>query len=211
MRRLLIVLLLPAVACATGGAPDTDTTDGPGEATTTTVAETTPTTEGTTTTGGDEAALPEGWTRCENLVEGYSIGYPSDWYTDSLGPETECVWFDPQPFQLEEDTEGPVAALNARAEAVSFDDVGATIPSEARLVTEEETTVAGHAAIRLEYVYEEEGPLLPEGTRVYEYRIDREGELFLVMTTALPETDDETYQDHKDVVDQAVETLRFSS
>lgn len=76
--------------------------------TTTPVTETTvPVTEttATTTTSTTTEVVPQ-FATCQNTRYGWTLEYPADWYTDDAGdPELTCTMFDPEPFEVELDTE----------------------------------------------------------------------------------------------------------
>ena len=57
--------------------------------------------------------MPASWRPCDNPPAGYSIGYPSDWYTATLDGQFACSFFHPEPFTIPANSEFPRVALQA--------------------------------------------------------------------------------------------------
>lgn len=152
--------------------------------------------------------LPEGWGLCTNAVRRYRIGYPKQWFTAQNSDEDACRWFNPQPFQVVAQNDGPATALEAYPDSVSFEEAirGMTNPAVARTLRRGVTTVRGRRALRLEVEATGIGPM-PKGTRIFAYLVDfGERGIFVVETTALAPGD---YAANKAVVEQAAQTLRW--
>jgi hypothetical protein len=163
----------------------------------------------TTETAKEERPLPENWSLCTNAAAGYSIGYPAGWYTTHPEPEQACQLFDPEPFPIPGGTDFPPPALSVAQTPGSVAEYlqVATDPAFWRTVTREDTTVAGHPAVRIETEFvASEGESEP-GTRSYGYVLDRDGTIVTVFATGLP--GDAGYSRYKAVADKAVTTLRF--
>lgn len=198
---VLIPVLLAALAgCNGAGDPaprETVTVPGP------TVIE-------TVTPDPVEGALPEGWATCTDEGQGYEIGYPEDWQSDAQGLEDECRLFDPEPFEIEPQTELPVTAMMVHRARLSFERAVEEWFDEDLydIKIEEETTVDGNDAIRYERT-QREGLLYPEGTTFYGYLIDHEGRAFYVQTVEIP-GEDRNSERFREVVDQAVDSLSFN-
>jgi hypothetical protein len=149
-------------------------------------------------------ALPASWTLCQNPISGFSIGYPSDWYTTSFSPSDACGLFDPDPFTIPAGDSLTVAVHAFRspmaAQPPAFD------PAQFTTILSEPTTAGGRTAYRFEVV-SLGVPLISAGTRIYGYIIDSGGKAFTVETTAV--AGDPRYNNWKAVVDTAVGTLKF--
>jgi hypothetical protein len=174
-----------------------------------TVVETRATTVTRTRTieGPGEVVRP-GWSLCTNSRRGYSIGYPSGWYTTHLRASQACEYFDPRLFEIIPGTEFPPTALFAAQTEESVDAYveQLTDPMFFDTISDADTIVGGRTAILIETVATGEGES-EAGERRYAYVIDREGRAFVVLATGLP--GDERYEHFKAVADEAVQTVRF--
>ncbi len=218
-RRRFLALVSLAVLGACGPAevqdagapptpPETTTSTTPVPATTTTsklaVATTTTAKAAPATTNTTSAALLTGWSRCTNAERGYSIAHPPGWHTAH-----GCRYLDPEPLDIPPYTDGFFSALMTVDDDVPFNEMAQR--SNDRFVvilTREQTTVGGRPAVRYEMESTGEG-LLDKGSRVYSYVIDRSGRSFEVATAWFPGTSPAEYQLRKQIVDQAVQTIRF--
>jgi hypothetical protein len=163
------------------------------------------------------AGLPAGWVRCTNGALGYSIGYPGEWFTTDVfdgesDPANACRWFSPTPFGPEGNVvaEGWGYPLEV-AIGGSFEEERLELraPEVGQVLVEEPFTVDGHRAIRAEYVTGLD-PVADNG-RHYQYLIELGPERTLIVHTTETRGITGVYEENKTVVDQAVETLRFSS
>jgi hypothetical protein len=146
--------------------------------------------------------LPEGWLRCVNAVAGYSIGYPSGWYTTQIRSAEVCAQFHPSRFTIPLESEYPLTALNARrVEGLP----ARTDTAYEHTLLWQDVTVGGRRAVRFETSSTGEGQGLA-GTRQYGYVIRHGGGLISVHTTAEP--GETRYSAWKAVVDEAAHTLR---
>jgi hypothetical protein len=171
----------------------------------------------TVTVDGSEDAARPGWSTCTNARRGYSIDYPSGWYTTHLRPSQACEYFDPEPFEILEGTEFPPTALFVTITLEPFDTYveQLTDPAFFDTIRREDTKVAGLEATLIETEATGEGENEP-GERRYGYVVDascagnvcvKSGRVLVVLATALP--GDERYEQFKAVADDAVETVRF--
>jgi hypothetical protein len=171
----------------------------------------------TVTVEGQADVVRPFWSVCSNMRRGYSIAYPSGWYTTHLGPAQACEYFDPDRFEIFPGTEFPPTALFAALTQESVETyVGQlTDPMFFETLQREETRVNRRPAILVEVEATGEGESEP-GERTYGYVIEvgciggvcrKAGRAFVVLATGLP--GDERYEDFKLVVDEAVETVRF--
>jgi hypothetical protein len=146
--------------------------------------------------------LSGGWLLCTNAHVGYSIRYPANWYTTSLGNEDVCSQFHPTSFTIPPFSERPLTALNVVP--TSEQPAMPSDPRYARTLLWEDTSLGAHNAIRFEEEFTGEG-LYEKGTMRYGYVTDPNGRALTVYTMAPPGT--ASYADYKVVVDQAVHTL----
>jgi hypothetical protein len=150
----------------------------------------------------DGPFLPQGWRRCVNTNEGFSVGYPGAWHTTEVRPREVCRQFHPTVFEIPRESEYPLTALNVgRVEAMP--DRADTIHE--RVLLWEETTVSGHRAVRAETESTGAG-LYPVGTRWYGYTFRLGNHRVRVFASAEPGA--AGYSEWKAVVDQAARTLR---
>jgi hypothetical protein len=161
--------------------------------------------------------VPAGWVRCTNTALGYSIGYPGEWHTTDVfmgeqDPSNACRWFSPTPFGPEGNvvSEGWGYPLEVGIGG-SFDQelLEATKPELARILVQEELEVEGHRAVRLEY--ETLIDVVAETGLHYEYLIELDPETTLIVHTTGVRGIEGDYEENKTIVDEAVDTLRFSS
>lgn len=175
-----------------------------------TTVETRATTVTRTRTVAAEAGevIRPGWSLCTNSRRGYTIGYPSGWYTTHLRPSQACEYFDPAPFEIVPGTEFPPTALFAAQsdESVDLYVEQLTDPMFFDTIRREEMTVGGRPAVLVETSATGQGESEP-GERTYGYVVDNEGRAFVVLATGLP--GDERYEDFKAVADEAVRTVLF--
>jgi hypothetical protein len=149
----------------------------------------------------DGPFLPQGWRRCVNNVEGFSVGYPSGWHTTEVRPREACRQFHPNVFEIPRESEYPLTALNVgRVEAMP----GRADTIHERVLLWRETTVSGHRAVLAETESTGAG-LYPVGTRWYGYTFRLGDHLVRVFAAAEPGA--AGYADWKAVVDQAARTL----
>ena len=163
------------------------------------------------------AVLPDGWERCENDIVGYSIAYPADWFTTDVlngeqDPRNACQWFDTTPFDESGNvvSEGFAYPLEVGVRTAGLDDVlvDETTGGVQVLMTED-TTVDGRRAVRLEVEFGD-SPIVPAGTRLYEYLIELTPESTMRVFTADQTGIAGAYDENRGIVDSAVSTLRFA-
>ena len=188
--------------------PETTTSTTPVLATTATSklapAATTTVKAAPTATEVTSATLPVGWSTCTNAEGGFSIAHPPGWHTAH-----GCRYLDPEPLDIPPYTDGFFSALMTADGDLPFEEMAQR--SNDRFVVilaREQTTVGGRPSVRYETESTGEG-LLDKGSRVYSYVIDRSGRSFEVATAWFPGTSPAEYQDRKQIVDQAVHTIRF--
>jgi hypothetical protein len=155
----------------------------------------------------DEVIRP-GWSLCTNSRRGYTIGYPSGWYTTHLRPAQACEYFDPEPFEIVAGTEFPPTGLFAALTDQSVESYveQLTDPMFFETIRREETTVGDRRAVLVETEATGQGESEP-GERTYGYVLDHGGRAFAVLAIGLP--GDERYVEFKNVADEAVRTVLF--
>jgi hypothetical protein len=154
------------------------------------------------------AAAPAGWKVCTNRALGFSIAYPSGWYTTQLNPAGACIYFEPKPFRIPPSSDFTGTALEVLPTQQLYAGLLRTLtdPRFSRAVLRKNLSLRGRQAVRLESVATGEG-LLDRGTRTYAYVLDRgRRPAFIVQTTRARGS---SWAARKRVVDRAVRTLRF--
>jgi hypothetical protein len=159
--------------------------------------------------------VPDGWERCTNAAQRYSIAYPGDWYTTdvfdgSQDPASACQWFSPEPFGPQGNVvpEGWGYPLEVAIRG-PFDDerTQETDPEAVDVLVDEDLLIQGHRAVRLEY--ETVNDVVGENGLHYEYVIEFDPETTLIVHTTATRGVVGVYAENKVVVDRAVDTLRF--
>jgi hypothetical protein len=170
-----------------------------------------------TVTAEEESAVPAGWSVCTNTRRGYSIGYPSGWFTTHLNAAMACEYFDPRPFEIVPGTEFPPTALFAALtdESVETYVDQLTDPMFFETIRREETRVGRRPAVLVETAATGQGES-EAGERTYGYVVEvgcigdvctKAGRAFVVLAIGLP--GDERYDEFKVVADEAVRTVLF--
>jgi hypothetical protein len=208
------LVVLGATACGGDTPGPGDTTPGPssttpaGDANLGTAGA--PTTTATTPpVAQPDERMPASWRACDNPPAGYSIGYPGDWYTESLDGQFACSFFDPEPFTILPNSEFPRVALQAGPTDTTVATYRGfmTDPENYTVVRDEDVMVLDRPGVRFETVSLGMG-LDEPGIRRYGYIIDSGGgDAFAVFTTADP--GETRYDDWKFVVDIARDSVRF--
>jgi hypothetical protein len=170
-----------------------------------------------TTTLPFGAEMPPGWERCTNEVLGYSIGYPDTWHTTDVlngeqDPSYACRWFSPDPFGPQGNVvlEGWGYPLEVGIRGPFDQALEQTLdPELVESVVEEEVVVEGHRALRVEY--DTLVDMLADLGLHYAYVIELDPETTLIIHTTETRGIEGDYQENRAVVDQAVDTLRFTS
>jgi hypothetical protein len=163
------------------------------------------------------AVLPDGWERCANDAVGYSVGHPGDWFTtDVLNGEQDpgyaCQWFNTVPFGEagNEVPEGFAYPLEVGVRIGSLDDVLADETTDGvQILLMEDTSVGDQRAVRLEVEFGD-SPIVPAGTRLYEYLVELTPDSTLRIFTADQPGIAGTYDENRSIVDLAVSTIRFA-
>ncbi|MBW3658694.1 MAG: hypothetical protein KY457_08640 [Actinobacteria bacterium] len=147
---------------------------------------------------GDVAALA--FTDCE--AERYTIGYPQDWNVNEPDDLTdECRIFHPGEIETADQPRDRDLhwAASVYIDAVEYEGVrDADGPDEE--IDRRELTVDGRDAFVRETRSSGEA-LMPEGERRYAYTVDLDGEILVVVTYSIGETD---YERDKAIIDRMV-------
>jgi hypothetical protein len=165
------------------------------------------------------SVVPSGWKVCENIVKGYSMSYPGDWWAFTqdapLGPPDtapagsyNCRIFNPTPLEVKPFSEFPWTGLEIW-ECRNFECGLLDSPRFYDVLASESAQVGGHQAIRFEVKATGAG-MGPAGLRIYGYVIDTAPGRYLVVQTheGLEGRLRLEYEDNKKVVDQAARTLK---
>lgn len=209
----LASLLALAAACdaqetADTGPITTETTDTTVSTTMTTTSTTTTTspTSSTSTTTAPDAVAGEPTAGCDS-PEGYSIGYPEAWATNSGDVVPECGQFHREAFDLVPGTDERVAAVTAFVDPVPFAQVAAL--DQAEDGERAATVIDGLQAVRLEYEVREDA-LWPAGTPITLYAVDvsteNEERTLILDTVGLSQFD---YERNQVVLDRMARTLEI--
>lgn len=168
-----------------------------------------PTHDASPTAQPTEHAAFEDAQSCENDDIGFTVEYPGDWWAneriepdfDGGTPIPACTYFAPEPVALQPNAGLPpgVAIWFNVPSANAADSSGEELDGG-------EATVDGYDATIVEYVPRESG-FSPEGTIIYTYVIDRDGERISALTNAFGHED--TYEENKRILDSMMETLDF--
>jgi hypothetical protein len=120
---------------------------------------------------------------CSVPGAGYTLTYPSGWYTVEEGP-VPCRFFHPEPFVLPERTEASWIAVNVQLAPVAFDEIVRveTTRLAAATVSRREVDLSGRRAVRTVVAVPSGDGLLPRGVRVATWYVDY-GKATLVGTT----------------------------
>lgn len=140
---------------------------------------------------------------CEDPEVGYRMSYPSDWRTNDGEVVPTCRLFDPQPIEVEPQTEVPLdIAVAVRTTDVSLE-AFATEDEAAEMLSSRSTTVDGHEAVVVEARSTGEA-LLPDDVRSYRYAADLGDQRLVAVTHDVGEP---AYEDTKKVLDQMMEAI----
>lgn len=125
---------------------------------------------------------------CANADEGYTLAYPTGWYTDTVTEAWICALFDPNPFVIEPFTELPITAVLVYVDRNPFDEVvrALTDPNSYRVISLEsgEFTDAGLSGVSIQTTQTE--PLFYDtGTRFFSVLIDRGPRTIVLQTIDL--------------------------
>lgn len=138
---------------------------------------------------------------CRNPEAGYTVAYPSGWYTNEtieggdVGDVAACRFFSPQDFEVRPASEIADVAISIRVEASDPPATG------------EATTVGGKPAMIIASETETDG-FEPAGTRHYEYWIDVD-DGWLVAATSDGPTWVGDYDENRSILDGMMDSLAF--
>lgn len=186
----LLTLALLGTACGagdTGPSPSPTPTAGP---------------DGTATgTPGGVAAQT-----CRTEVDGYAVDYPGDWHVNDPDEDAPCRWFHPEPFDLPEAQDEVGIAIHLSFAPDGFENLRErTDDGPEEILDEQERTVAGGPALRLETRITEEA-LLPEGTRTTQWMVDFGARTMVATTTEAARAGE--YGENVEVLDGMMRSLR---
>ncbi len=166
-------------------------------------------------TASEPGAFPGGAAECTNEIEGYSVSYPADWYTNETmdldefveGPETgACTYFGRQPMELRPNAGLPdtVVIRISRSETRPPASDGAVV------IREEDVVIAGRPAVvrETEQTTDEGAPFSAPGDRTYDYAVELADGTFLLAGTSSRADGD--YEENKALLDAMMSTLRLT-
>ena len=161
--------------------------------------DTLPTTEPTSDDGGvaTGSVVP-----CFNENIGYTLAYPSHWFTTSGIPRQECRFFHHSPLNSGNSPVAEAAIQIHYLRAGYLDWVGSYNQESVITVNREDTFVAGHEAVLVEFSFADD----PGGYLSYLYMIELNGRPLLLGTQAEQAGD---YEAAKAIVDEMVASLAF--
>lgn len=140
---------------------------------------------------------------CEDPEVGYRLAYPSEWRTHDGEVVPSCRLFDPQPIEVEPQTELPFdIAVALRTTDVALDTL-ATEDEAAEVLTSRSTTVDGHEAVAVEVRSTGEA-MLPDGVHSYRYAVDLGDQRLVAITHDVGEP---AYEGTRQVLDQMMDTI----
>lgn len=150
--------------------------------------------------------------RCDNTELGFAVSYPEDWFTNEavtpddpgLDPIETCRYFGEEPIEV-----APNAGLPLTV-AISFSrQAHAPPPTDgAIMLSTGQVTVAGRPATVRELEGTADSSFFGAGGLAYEYLVELpDGQILQVSTTTDADGD---YEEHKDVLDEMMETLELS-
>ena len=141
--------------------------------------------------------------RCSSDELGYSIAYPADWH------QAHCAFFDPEPFEVPENSDFYGAALEVLVAQDSFDNLvrGLTDPRFSRVISHEDVTINGLRGARVEVEATGKG-LFERGYGIYAYVLDVPGRPPVIVQATRPPR--AGWGDRKTVADRAVRSLELA-
>jgi hypothetical protein len=161
---------------------------------------------------GTGTSVPDGWVRCTNTELGYSIGYPGEWHTTDVvmgeqDPSNACRWFSPTAFGPEGNvvSEGWGYPLEVATGGSIVEELLHLRVTEARVLEEEELSIDGRHAVRVEYETQLD-PVAGPGLH-YQYMIELDRNTTLIVHTTETRGIEGVYAENRTVVDLAVDTL----
>lgn len=196
-----------------GGDDDDDPFDVAATAPTTVpVTETSAPTEttATVTTTTTTAVLPQ-YATCQNTLRDWTLEYPADWYTDDGGePELTCTMFDPEPFEVELDTEPYFVGVFATWAANDYDEmVASTMEGTfATVLDRQDVQIDGRRATA--FLLEETGEgFFDAGWMRYEYHVEwGPASSFLITLSNPPGA---FFEETRPVIDTMARSLRLGA
>ena len=147
-------------------------------------------------------------TPCRSGAYGFEVAYPQGWFASEGGPELECRFFHPTPFEVAEATELFGIAVAVLPEQGPYESLRATWadPEFVSLVGQRDTVVDGRPATIFETVATGAGSD-PAGTRTYACLVNVDGDGFVLLTSGFTGRE---YEEYRAVVSAMAASLRFA-
>lgn len=217
---LAMTAVLTLSACADDG-------ESPGqqEPEATSTATESPTDDGTETPTGDDTETPTdeptdgtesptedaGATEGEPLTlaatceaERFTIDHPEGWWTNPGDDAPECRIL--HPTEVEVESESLHYAVRAYIDAVAYEDAAPHNEDEGEELRREELTVDGRQAVVTE-VRSSGFALVPEGELYTTAIVDLDGEILVLTTSTVGDTD---YERDAELIERMLETVEFT-
>ena len=144
---------------------------------------------------------------CTSAAPAFTVEYPRGW-SASAGPDLDCRFFHPKPFQLVEGTDAFALAVSIQPRQGRYEAVlnGATDPSLVRVLSSEDATIGGRwPGVLLEVQVTDPG-IFPRGTRLYGYIAEVAGRAWIIQTIDWEDLD---YNTNKAVVDRMASSIEI--
>jgi hypothetical protein len=184
-----------ATESPTDGATETPTDDATDEPTDGTESPT----EDAGATEGDQLTLAA---TCE--TDRFTIDHPEGWWTNPGDDAPECRIF--HPTEVEVENESLHYAVRAYIDPVAYTDAAPHNEDEGEELRREELTVDGRQAVVTE-VRSSGFALVPEGERYTTAIVDLDGEILVLTTSTVGDTD---YERDADLIERMLETVELT-
>lgn len=205
---LVAVVILAVSSCASPAGDHPTPADTPSPAGTRSPAATRtgrPTPSPTATPTPTRAAF-EDPQRCENDELRFAVTYPGDWWAnpriDGDGPQPipACTYFAPDEVDLQPGTDDLTGV------AIRFDLVGPDVSRSGEVISEDQVTVDGRIAVRVELEPQPQPGFVPEGARIFRYLVPLNGS-DLVATA--DDIHHDAYEENKEILDRMMQTIEI--
>lgn len=156
-------------------------------------------TEDTGATDGEQLTLAA---TCE--ADRYTIDHPEGWWTNPGDDAPECRIF--HPTEVEVENESLHYAVRAYIDPVAYTDAAPHNEDEGEELRREELTVDGRQAVVTE-VRSSGFALVPEGERYTTAIVDLDGEILVLTTSTVGDTD---YERDAELIERMLETVELT-
>jgi hypothetical protein len=155
----------------------------------------------------DDVALEQA---CTNEEYGFRVRYPAGWVTNERDGLPPCSAFDPSDVGMRAAAEIPRSiAIVIRRDRVRF---GTVVDFDAdptvRVLSREETTVAGQRAVTAELEHTGTG-MYPAGDRQYSYYVEVEPNTVIATTHGIAAADPPPYHERRRILQRMVASISW--